>query len=443
MSKIKKPILLDETGQRMAEALENLVDKLGTHTLTIIASAEDDVPIAEQLIKIYNLDRGVVYGEVVYNSPTAITVKLPHGFSYEVVPVVTMEGHYCTDRPSGIITEDTTVTLTYKTLGSMETFEDLKAICDAGLSKHVKLGESVHFTHDEFGRLDFDIVDYDASEESFTLLMHDVLNPQFDFDAKEALYYANSELPAGAYSFKVSNTAYYFTLTKTLPVGGQIVATASAFKTYTDAYAESAIEEGIVSTTAISDATELGATGSATCNHWDRVNYGSNDYEESALRQWIIGNGYNWWKPMTHFDRPPTWTSRAGFCAGVPQSVLDAIDTAEVKCVANTVYSAPDSHHTKGQQYQLHDKFYLASESEMFGSTMLADGSHQFGLFIGSKDADRIKRYGTSARYWWLRSSLSSYTNSERFVNASGAVDYYYAVYAISVALACKISKSV
>ena len=43
------------------------------------------------------------------------------------------------------------------------------------------------------------------------------------------------------------------------------------------------LETGTVSTTEISGATSLGTTASGNLNHMSRVNYGSNNYKESAL----------------------------------------------------------------------------------------------------------------------------------------------------------------
>ena len=150
---ISKPIFLDETGQRIANSLEKLIEKTGSHKLTIVATADDNVDITNQTIEIYNANTNTIFATVVYNSPTAITLNVPDGFSYLIKPKSTLEKHYCTDRPSGMVTEDTTITITYKSLGSLSTFMDLQGILDSGMGKYVELGTEVSFTHetlDEF-----------------------------------------------------------------------------------------------------------------------------------------------------------------------------------------------------------------------------------------------------------------------------------------------------
>lgn len=158
---ISKPIFLDETGQRIANSLEKLIEKTGSHKLIIVATADDNVDIVDQTIEIYNANTNTIFATVVYNSPTAITLNVPDGFSYLIKPKSTLEKHYCTDRPSGMVTEDTTITITYKSLGSLSTFMDLQGILDSGMGKYVELGTEVSFTHETYGNQIFEVVNYD------------------------------------------------------------------------------------------------------------------------------------------------------------------------------------------------------------------------------------------------------------------------------------------
>jgi len=442
MSTVTKPIMLDETGERIADALEDLVDKLGTHTITITITSEDFVAIENQTVNVYNATTGELYGSMVYNSPTSLTVDVPHGFSYKIEAVCTTAQHFCTDKPSGICLQNTSVTMVYKTIGSLATFPDVKAVLNNGFGKYVVIGSEVSFTHSTYGNLVFEIVDYDSEEESFTLLSKKVIC-QKQFDAPEASYKAtNAILAAGNYTFKNGNTSYYFTTTSPVPVGGQVRFTTSAFDTYSAATDTSYLEHGTVSTTANESPTDLGTLGSGVLNHYDRIQYGSNDYGESNLRQWLNATGLNWYTPKTMFDRPPAYASESGFLTGVPSSVLDAIDDATVKCVAQNTYTAPDSSHPKNTRYTVTDKFFLASDFEIFGSSLFDDGSTIFDLYIGAGNTDRIKLEGTSARIWWLRSPGSS-AHTERNVDTSGSVtSSHTATSFYGAAAACKISKS-
>lgn len=439
---ISKPIFLDETGQRIANSLEKLIEKTGSHKLTIVATADDNVDITNQTIEIYNANTNTIFATVVYNSPTAITLNVPDGFSYLIKPKSTLEKHYCTDRPSGMVTEDTTITITYKSLGSLSTFMDLQGILDSGMGKYVELGTEVSFTHETYGDQIFEVVNYDSENDIFTLLNKNTISTDnFEIDASEALLKATEVMNPGNYTFKVNTTSYYFTLTQALPVGGQLKATSEEFFTYESPYESPYLEKGTVSTDVLDSAIDLGTTGKGVLNHWDRVQYGSNDYGESAIDQWLNGTGTDWWTAKTMFDRPPSYKNKKGFLSGVPQEVLNVIANTEVKCGSQNVYCAPDSNHSINSKYTLNRKFYLASEMEVFGTTIVDDGSKQFQLYIDATNADRIKYYNSSARHWWLRSPYSSAT-TERNVCSSGVVTNNGAYSGSGAVAACQITKS-
>ena len=94
-------------------------------------------------------------------------------------------------------------------------------------------------------------------------------------------------LAAGSYTFTWQNTQCYFTLTTAIPAGGQLRATNSQFQTYTSQDATATLETGTVGTEEIAGATDLGHEGQGLLNHRDRVNYGSNNFAESALFWWL------------------------------------------------------------------------------------------------------------------------------------------------------------
>lgn len=435
-----KPILLNETGVRMADALEEIAESLSpTKTLTIIASADDGAEVVGQTIRITDATTGVRYADVAYEGQPVV-VDMKTGFSYIIEVISTLQGHYVDTKPTGIIMQDTIVTFVFHSISHITTFPALKAAVEAGLARYIPIGWQVSFTHATEGLHYFDVMDYSPETESLTLCQHDTLSEQKQFDAPEALVYASSEMPAGAYKYKNGSTTYYFTLTKAVPQGGQIRTTSSEFYTWATPTGDQ-LETGSVSTTEISGATDLGTTGAGLLNHADRVSSGSNDYGESNLRQWLNATGNNWWVPQTMFDRPSGYVGQVGYLTGVPQDVLDSIDVAVVKCVAQNTYTAPDSGHAKGARYDLNDRFFLLSEIEVFGSASFIDGSHLLDAYVGAENADRIKYYGSSARYWWLRSP-SSYAYSERLVYASGAVSSSSVNSPYGVAPACIISKS-
>jgi len=439
MSSVTKPILKDET---FSAKMDALIAKFGTQTLTITCTSDDSTAVTNQNIKVYEASTMQVAADLTYNAPTSLTVTLPYGFSYLVVPTVTLANHFCEDKPSGLLLANTTVTLTYKSLGTLSTFTGLKAALDAGLGRHIPLGTEVSYTDTEFGTMTYECVDFDNETDTMTLLMKDTLPNQKMVDAPEATYYCSAALPVGNYTFKNGNTSYYFALTQEAPQDAQLRLLTNGFTVYTIKGGTTVGETGSVSTTALENPTDLGTTGAGALNHIERVNSGSNDYGESALRQYLNASGYNWWLPKTGFDRPPSYAGSKGFMTGIPAEVLAVIDTTEVLCASQNTYCAPDSTHTKNSRYTCNDKFFLASQMEMFGSSDFTDNSTLFDLFVGASNEDRIKRYNSSARNWWLRSPYSN-AYDVRTVNPSGAVNYYSAYRTYGVAAACKISKSI
>ena len=286
------------------------------------------------------------------------------------------------------------------------------------------------------------------------------------FDAPEALYYAAEELPAGTYNFTLLagyDTTYgggktlSFTLTQPVPAGGVIMfpwayntqSTATKISTYASNAATAAIES--VAVTEAADGTSLGTADGKTenVNHSHRIRYGSNNYAQSAARQWLNSDAAAGavWAPSNIFDRPPSWnTSYSGFMRGLPADFLAAVQPAIVPCRTNSiaeVNSLDGTEFTINQVYELHDKFFLLSRPEIYGtwdSATYKDGE-LLEFYEGFTDTERIKYDAAgSARYCWLRSPYPGNANYERGVYTSGALGSYYANLGHGVAPACIIA---
>ena len=286
------------------------------------------------------------------------------------------------------------------------------------------------------------------------------------FDATEALYYAAEELPAGTYNFTVANQAWYtadngkvfqFTLTKAVPAGGQIVMSMTynatlegkTVKTYASATSAAAIETATL--TEGSEGTSLGTTDgkSENVNHMHRAIFGSNNYAQSAARQWLNSDAAAGavWAPSNIFDRPPSWnTSSSGLMLGLPADFLAAVQPAVIPCRTNSIYELNSLDGTEfaiNQVYELHDKFFLLSRPEIYGtwdSATYKDGE-LLEFYEGFTDTERIKYDAAgSARYWWLRSPYPGHAYIERYVYASGALGYTSAYNGHGVAPACIIA---
>ena len=240
-------------------------------------------------------------------------------------------------------------------------------------------GDEVLIT-EAFDRILFDVVDHrtvtdpadNTQKPAMFLLMHSVIYSK-QFDAIEALFYAEEGLAAGTYHFTIQNydatyggnKTYQFTLTQAVPAGGQIVLDwpynvqllGRSVKTYASATSTTQIEAAVLSEG--SDGTDLGTTDgtSTNLNHIHRARYGSNNYKESALRQWInsaaVANA--WWAPSNIFDRPPAYANLAGFQHGMDSDFLAVVKAITIPCHTNNTYELPEW--TKDTAYNLVDRF--------------------------------------------------------------------------------------
>lgn len=278
---------------------------------------------------------------------------------------------------------------------------------------------------------------HDANAHTMTCRFKELF-PTLQFDAPEAFYYADEAIPAGAYKFTITTTysswaagTYTFTLANALPKGGQLCISgnagtaltslkvvAYASRTTTTATEQVNIESG-------STGTDLGALGN-TLNHPQRVSYGSNNYKESAIRQFLNSSAAagSVWSPKTKYDRPPTWAaSQAGFLTGFDAEFLAVVGEVNLPCVANNTFESQDSSTPMNTAYTLHDKFYLPSRCEIFGSKEIsADESVLFPFYSGASNTDRIGYLNGSPAAQWLRTPNSDYADRVRLVYSDGSM---------------------
>jgi len=285
------------------------------------------------------------------------------------------------------------------------------------------------------------------------------------YDAQEALYYAESGLAAGTYHFTVANQTWYtadngksyqFTLTKAVPAGGQVCLSMTYnqalegkdVKTYASPSSTNAIET--VTITEGSGGTSLGTTnGTGSVNHMHRIVFSSNNYAQSAVRQWLISAGAagSAWAPTTKFDRPPSWAAAYnGFMHGLPAGFLAVVQPAVIPCRTNLVSetnSLDGTEFAANTVYMLQDKFFLLSRPEIYGtwdSETCKDGE-QLEYYSGLTDDER-KKYDAAgtARNTWLRSPSPSSACSERIVYTDGSLSANSAYVHNGVAPACIIA---
>ncbi len=335
---------------------------------------------------------------------------------------------------------------------NMRSWAAVQEIVRAGLaSKAFQIGDQFVSSYGESSQIVWDVIsignDTPTDEQytySLTLQAHNcILNAQFD--APEALYYAEEELPAGEQVFTDSGgDKYKFTTTLPVPSGGQIVLggwsggyVATTATTYA-ANRITIIESGI---TVIP--TDTGADTLTEVNNRSRCKYGSNNYVESAIKQWLNSEATSFnWVPKTNFDRPPTGApyTGAGFLKLLDPELVSVLGAVDKQVTRNTITDG-------GGQDLFSDKVFLLSRVEIFGGTEGTTTGEQAYPYYSTLAANpttaalagRIKYLDGSARCWWLRSPRAGGADSPRTVSPSGTVNYYDASNAYGAAPACCI----
>lgn len=301
-------------------------------------------------------------------------------------------------------------------------------------------------------------------KHSLTLQLHDCYKNTMQFDAREAFYYAETEMPAGTYHFKLAAHSWYaadvgksfqFTLTKAVPAGGQIVFVQGYDKTLVNGTVQTF--ESSTSTTVIETATMTVGTGGTglgdldntvhdNMNSCQRALLGSNNYKESAIRQWLDSDkaAGSVWTPQTKFDRPPSWVSNtAGWTSDIDSDFLAVLGKTHIVVSRNTVCDG-------GGSDEMDDTFFFLSRREVYMGNEVAsvvegepypyysDYSDLSAPGTGA-DSNRIKYRNGAAQYWWNRSPYAGDGIYVRGVYATGAMSRNFASYSGGVAPACNI----
>lgn len=304
-------------------------------------------------------------------------------------------------------------------------------------------------------------------KHAVTIGLHDCF-AALQFDAKEAIFYAEREMSKGTYWFYVGAHSWVagdvgkyfsFTLNNPVPAGGQIVLQApynatlsdSTVKTYANRTTVTEIETATLTMShrePTTIGTSLGTVDNAVngnTNSLQRALLGSNNYAESAIKQFIDSSAAagSVWTPKTKFDRPPSWKdTTAGFLNGMDEDFLSVIGEVTKKTALNTVSDGGGSVNTT-------ERFFLLSRSEIYGGNEVTGGKDAAYPYysqysdLGSagvgNDTNRIKYRAGSARYWGLRSPTAGSAYSVHNVRPTGNVNGDSASHSSEVAPACCI----
>ena len=334
---------------------------------------------------------------------------------------------------------------------------------------HVIITETTtQYTFDVIG-IDHDTPADPSRKHSMTLQMHDLWPTAMVYDSPEATWYIDEEtyptgLVAGTYHFTLPagyDNAYgggstlNFTLANDVPVGGQVrfawgyqvQANTCKISTYASVGAATAIETVTVAEgeagVAMPTLHATTVTENTNCVH--RIRYGSNNWAESGMRQWLNTDAAanTWWEPKTVFDRP-TSASSAGFLKGLDPAFLNVIG----EVTKTTQQSISDGY---GLDVST-ERFFLLSRPEIYaGTERSADGADgKVYAYYGAgysdlaspgtgADSNRIKYRSGSATYWWLRTPSSTSGYHVRSVDPSGTLSSNSAYNSCGVAPACVI----
>ena len=240
---------------------------------------------------------------------------------------------------------------------------------------------------------------------------------------------------------------YQFTLTKAVPKGGQIVWNGAwdqdplkyDIKTYASPTSTTVIET-------VKPTEGTGGTELTTLNSGQRMCYGSNNYKESAVREWLNSDKVagSVWTPATNYDRPPSWVSnKAGFMNGMDADFLAVIGkTTKVTC-RNNVTDGGGSDTTK-------DKFFLLSRRELFmgdevSSVKEGEPYPYYSNYSDytspntGADSNRVKYKNGSPQWQWERTPGAGNSGYVRYVNVTGGLNNSYANNSGGVAPTCNV----
>lgn len=332
----------------------------------------------------------------------------------------------------------------------VRSWEGFRNLCRAGgVRTYYGVGDQLKCKKGDT-TLTWDIVHIGDVEETggnyVILQTHDCLPMDtMEFDNREAIFRAKSDLPAGTYHFTTSTAgitdtswtdptksgwtkAWQFTTTKAVPAGGQInfannVNLGTSFASAGIATFSKPADTAVLETVTLAEGTngtDLATLG--TVNHAQRICYGYNRWSQSGLRQWLnstAGAGA-WWSQRNDFDRPEHYATWAGFMNDLDADFLAVVAKSNLITDINKISDA-GGHETTQDYFFLPamvnlnggDNFYNSPGSAVqdIEDTVVWDYYTKFrrdgktGTNADKDDNRRKYKQGTSIELsWWERS---------------------------------------
>ena len=351
----------------------------------------------------------------------------------------------------------------------------VREIVRAGLApQYYPIGSVFYDNGDPSTGTAFEVVAYDhhfdpaLTSQGYThsiTLCEKLLTDVYVFDNIEAMLYVETAIPAGTYKFTIpnydasygGNKTYYFTSTADVPVDSQIVLkwdnqklpesvtayvgpnpqtsttpltgfNALALTEWVDGTSLEATDLGTVS----GPNAQAGTSNYGQMNHIQRARYGSNNYLQSGVRQYINAStaANTWWQPQTVFDRPYTQRTQNGKLMGLNQDMVSVLAKPEIQSKTNQYFETTS---LDGTTFTL-DTNYTITTDTMFLLSPMEVGFNTVDTTVGtlldyytagtSGDANnkriKIKKSNDSTYYWWLRTPYPIVCYTARVVNTSG-----------------------
>ena len=343
-------------------------------------------------------------------------------------------------------------------------YKDIAKCVRDGNGDKIPNGHVFTVTHAVYGDMDFivrrknvDKVVGDADRPTLTIQSKYIVSvgagssaATFQYDRPEAFIKVTNAISAGTVC-QFTTPAYYnweagtynFTATDDIAVGSMLCISGYAdaslitrnVQVFANQKATSASASYAISSGAVSGATDLGTWATTTCNHPQRISYGSNNEAQSNILQWLnadTGASYmdSVWTPQTDFDMMSTgYTSLKGFLGGFPSDFIDCLGLCQVHNITNNVY---ETGYATGSEYTHNSYFWLPSRKEIYGTNETSSESSeiQFPYYaeVGTTNADKLgyAKGATSATNEWLRTPYAGYAYNVRIVDAGGGGALYY-----------------
>jgi len=162
-----------------------------------------------------------------------------------------------------------------------------------------------------------------------------------------------------------------------------------------------------------------------------RKSYGSNNYVESAIKQWLNSDEEQFtWVSKTAYDVASTLSpyNSKGFLKLLDPELVNVLGAVDKQVARNT---ATDG----GGQDLFSDKIFLLSRKELYGTdegVVIGESVYPYYSQFAEAVTDsvvswRIKYLAGYPRAWWLRSPHVSYSYITRSVYTTGYFNFYYA----------------